>query len=42
MAAKSIKQTQFLSEAAKKWNALPPEAKQKYNDKAQRLKDAYN
>ena len=37
-----LKQTQFLSEASKQWNALSPEAKQKYVEMAQKQKDAYN
>ena len=37
-----VKQTQFLSEASKRWNALDAEAKQKYIEIAQKQKDAYN
>lgn len=42
MKKEGVKQTQFLSEASKRWNSLPPENKQKYVEMAQKQKDAYN
>lgn len=42
MAAQGLKHTAFLSEAAKKWNSVGPEIKQKYVEMAQRQKDAYH
>ena len=42
MKSAGLKQTQFLSEASKKWNALSSEQKQKYVEIAQKQKDAYN
>jgi len=41
MQEKNLKQTQFLSEASKRWNSLSPIEKQKYNEMAQKQKDAY-
>lgn len=38
----NFKQTMFLSEASKKWNALDPLQKQKYIERAQQQKEAYN
>ncbi len=41
MQEKNLKHTMFLSEASKRWNALNPVEKQKYNEMAQKQKDAY-
>jgi HMG-box domain len=41
MQEKNLKQTQFLSEASKRWNTLSSIEKQKYNEMAQKQKDAY-
>lgn len=38
----NFKPTMFLAEASKRWNALDPQLKQKYLDKAQKQKEAYN
>lgn len=38
----NFKPTMYLAEASKKWNALDPLLKQKYLDKAQKQKEAYN
>lgn len=38
----NFKQTMYLSEASKKWNALDPQIKQRYIDKAQKQKELYN
>ena len=41
MTAQGVKSTMFLTEASKRWNAMPAEAKQKYFEMAQKHKDQY-
>lgn len=37
----SVDKSKFLSEASKLWNELDADVKQKYNEKAQELKEQY-